>query len=81
MTNGEDFCREVLNILTCVRALAPIASQGPALPPRAREANGQEKNYDFYMSKNKNIETASIKKPSEGASVSRYVRIVSYRMV
>ncbi len=50
MTNGEDFCREVLNILTCVRKLAPIASQARHFPPSSGEADAkEERSHDFKM--------------------------------
>ena len=40
---------QVLNILTCVRMLAPIASQARHFPPYAGEADAKEKrNYSFY---------------------------------
>ncbi len=49
MTNGEDFCREVLNILTCVHKLAPIASPARHFPPSSGEADTKEKEkYSFY---------------------------------
>ena len=38
-------------ILTCVRQLAPIASQARHFPPISREADIEERNYSFYMSK------------------------------
>ena len=50
-TNGEGAYREVLHILTCVHKLAPIASQGSALPPREGAADAKEKRiHSFYMS-------------------------------
>ena len=35
-------------ILTCVRKLAPIASQARHFPPCSGEADAKEKNYSFY---------------------------------
>ena len=38
------------DVLTCVRTLAPIASQARHFPPRAGEADAKEKrNYSFKM--------------------------------
>ena len=48
MTNGEDFCREVLNILTCVRKLAPIASQARHFPPSSGEADTKEERIHIF---------------------------------
>ena len=54
-----------LNILTCVRKLAPIASQARHFPPHSGEATAKEKRiHIFYMNKNKNMGMNHTKKPS-----------------
>ena len=39
MTNGKSFYREVLNILTCVLKLAPIASQARHFPAKGEASH------------------------------------------
>ena len=56
MTNGEDFCREVLHILTGVRQLAPIASQARHFPPISGEADAKVKRiHSFYYEQKQKI--------------------------
>ena len=47
----------VLNILTCVRTHAPIASQDRHFPPYAGEADIKEKGIKFYKSINCQMST------------------------
>ena len=60
------FCHDVL---TCVRRLAPIASQARHFPPYSGKADiKEERNYSFYMSKTSKY----------GNSTQKFVFVPSY---
>ena len=50
LTKGVSVSRHERMILTCVRRLAPIASQARHFPPRSGEADiKEERNYSFKI--------------------------------
>ena len=51
-----------MNIFSCVRRLAPIASQARHFPPHSGEADTKEKSNQVLYSKNKNKEMTHTKK-------------------